>query len=154
MFMKSLLNHTSLLLASLTTVSALCCKEVKAAVSYDVSRDFSLASNPNGAWSYGWETNLGGVFSLITVPVTQPADNGVQVLSWQLTRFSEPAVFANKTTNTAIIAGGRGVYPPGTVWFYPGQDGTPQNFGIIRFTLQGGQGGTYRVETEVTRYLC
>src|SRR6266566_1188299 len=74
-----------------------CSFDSRAAASYDVGRDFSLNSNPNGAWAYGYETSLGGAFVVLTVPVTQPADNGVQVLSWQLTRFSEPAVFANET---------------------------------------------------------
>src|SRR5438067_254696 len=121
------------MLAFLAANGLLCSHNLWGAASYDLSNDFSLNSNPTGAWSYGYESALGGAFSLLTVPVTQPADNGVQVLSWQLTRFSEPAVFANKTTNTATIAGGRGVYPPGTVWFFPGQDGTTQNFGVIRF---------------------
>jgi DNA-binding SARP family transcriptional activator len=29
---------------------------------YDAARDFSLAGNPNGVWSYGWSPSLGGRF--------------------------------------------------------------------------------------------
>ena len=40
---------------------------------YDLSLDYSLSSNPNGVWSYGWEASLGSPFSVLTVPVIQPA---------------------------------------------------------------------------------
>jgi len=73
---------------------------------YDLSRDFSLNSNPNGAWSYGWESNLGGAFSVLSVPVTQPSDDGVAVWSWQLSRSASPAVFFNPGTNAATSDGG------------------------------------------------
>ena len=33
---------------------------VAQAATYDVSNDFSTSSNPNGVWSYGYETTLGG----------------------------------------------------------------------------------------------
>jgi hypothetical protein len=31
---------------------------------YDAVRDFSITSNPNGVWSYGWSTVLGGPMTL------------------------------------------------------------------------------------------
>ncbi len=33
---------------------------------FDLSRDFSRLSNPAGAWSYGYETNVGGGFTRFT----------------------------------------------------------------------------------------
>jgi hypothetical protein len=33
---------------------------------YDAVADFSTNSNPNGVWSYGWCTNVGGQFQLMT----------------------------------------------------------------------------------------
>lgn len=35
--------------------------------SYDAVSNFSTTLNPTGAWSYGWETSLGGSFTLYTV---------------------------------------------------------------------------------------
>jgi len=37
---------------------------------YDAVRDFSIHSNPNGAWSYGYMNGWGSSFTLYTVPDT------------------------------------------------------------------------------------
>jgi len=34
------------------------------AANYDPAADFSLSSNPNGLWSYGYSITLGGAFTL------------------------------------------------------------------------------------------
>jgi hypothetical protein len=31
------------------------------------------------------------------------------------------------------------------VWFSPGQNGSAQNYGVIRYTVQSGEAGTYRL---------
>ena len=49
-------------------------------VAYDLSRDFSLAANPNGPWSYGHLIGLNGSFGLLTAPRTFTADDGCQLL--------------------------------------------------------------------------
>jgi hypothetical protein len=36
------------------------------AETWNVVQDFSTASNPNGAWSYGWAPSFGGAFSLLS----------------------------------------------------------------------------------------
>jgi hypothetical protein len=36
------------------------------------------------------------------------------------------------------------------VWFYPGDDGQPENYGVIRFSVPAGKAGPYRVEAEVS----
>ena len=120
---------------------------------YDVGRDFSVASNPNGAWSYGYVSEVGGSFTAIDFPLTQLAQNGVAVQSWQLTRHSEPAVFCNTSDTTATSQGSEGVYPPDTVWFFAGYPETPQKFGVIRLTLPTGEDGFYKVEAGVRHYL-
>lgn len=120
--------------------------------SYDANRDFSLASNPNGAWSYGYVPTVGGPFDLITFPLTQPAANGVLVQSWQLNRHSEPAVFCNTSSQTALT-GDNGSYPWGTIWFFGGYPNTGQDLGAIRFTLPSGEDGAYRIEVAVQHYL-
>lgn len=42
----------------------------------DVVGDFSITLNPNGSWSYGWEANLGGAFTL-DAAVTTTAFPGI-----------------------------------------------------------------------------
>ena len=46
--------------------------------SYDLSRDFSIASNPNGVWSYGWKSTLTGAFNIFTRGIANFFSNGVQ----------------------------------------------------------------------------
>src|SRR5215469_1133382 len=40
------------------------------AQTYDAVKDFSITSNPNGVWSYGWAPTLGGTFNLYSVTDT------------------------------------------------------------------------------------
>jgi len=95
----------------------------------------------------------GGAFNLLTSSQTLAAPNGVPVQIWSLTPNTAPAVYHNATTNTATSDGGQGVFPPGTTWFYAGENGAPQNFGVIRLTIPAGKDGTYRLESAVRPYL-
>ncbi len=101
---------------------------------FNAGRDFSGASNSSGVWSYGWKQTVPGAFSALTQPWTATADNGVLTRGWILPSHYQPAVYVNDSTNTAILGGGQGVVPPGTVWMHPGINGRPENFGAIRFT--------------------
>src|SRR5437879_2823074 len=65
----------------LTGVLAVTCLPM-AAQTFDLVRDFSLASNPAGAWSYGYESSLGGSFTLFGFSKTSPAQNGVPIQVW------------------------------------------------------------------------
>jgi len=52
--------------------------------SFDAIGDFSITSNPNGAWSYGWTASLGSTFTSFTV--ANPAMCGYAVLDqWTMT---------------------------------------------------------------------
>jgi hypothetical protein len=126
---------------------------VKPQADYDLSRDFSLASNPNDVWSYGWEGTIGGNFNLLPSSRTVNAANGVPVQIRSLTANTAPAVFHNATTSTATSDGGQGIFPPGTTWFLAGENGAQQNFGVIRFTVPADKEGVYRVESAVVPYL-
>src|SRR6185369_472376 len=53
-----------------------------AVVVYDLSRDWSSTANPNGPWSFGWESVLGGDFGLLPYTKGFFSDNGVPLLSW------------------------------------------------------------------------
>ena len=54
----------------ITTVSATLAAQtftsVRTSADYDAVKDFSLASNPNGVWSYGWVSSLGAPLNLYT----------------------------------------------------------------------------------------
>src|SRR5437667_2255515 len=43
---------------------------------YDAVKDFSIISNPNGVWSYGWLPSLGSPLNLYTVTDTTSV-NGI-----------------------------------------------------------------------------
>ena len=55
------LAFASILVVAATLVTA---HSVHAALSIDAAEDFSLSSNPNGAWSYGYSATVGGTFQL------------------------------------------------------------------------------------------
>lgn len=104
---------------------------------FDLSADFSLVANPNGAWSYGHAPSLGAL-NLFTR--SRRSSDGLEV--WE-TPATIPAVLRNGT------AAPIGPYPPGAVAFHPGVEGSGINYGVLRLTLPAGLGGSYRVETTV-----
>ena len=114
---------------------------------HDLSRDFSLAGNPNGVWSYGRQDTIGGMFTLLGTAKTNIAGNGVPVLVRAISTYTQPAILHNDTTQTAITDNGHGNYPPETTWFAPGVQGQPGNYAVARFTVPAGGGGTYRLVT-------
>ena len=115
---------------------------------YRVCDAFYKPTNPSGPWSFGWEPEIGGPFTPLKIFFKQPSDNGVSILSWQFGRMENPAVFCNTNDAAATAARGVGVFPKNSVWFYPGQNGRPENFGAIRFTTP--VAGLYRLNC-VTR---
>ena len=96
------------------------------ATSWAAAGDFSAASNPNGAWSYGWSASRGSAFNLDTVATTV---SGVNVWNYSATQV-EPDVFFNGTSNT-INPSGTNPIPAGTLAFHPGPLG--QN-AVVRWT--------------------
>src|SRR5262245_31734954 len=101
------------------------------AQTYDLSAGFSPTSNPNYPWKYGGVGSLGAVFTPLPVPWVSTADGGVQVPSWQLSSVQTPAVYKNTSGTTITIGGGLASLPAGTVWFHPGENGRPENLGVI-----------------------
>jgi len=89
------------------------------AATYDLAAQFSTASNPNGVWSYGYETTLGGTFNLY--PDTAPVlgfeardDTSVPGFS----TFSVPSDFYNPsgsavTSGTVMLAPHQAAFHPG-----------------------------------------
>ena len=107
-----------------------------AAQTYSAANDFSATVNPNGVWSYGYETTLGGGLTLYTIKY---APNG-NVKGWnQPIAFDVPLV----VKNFGAMAGGgfADLYlQPGQLAFHPG----PNNeYSIVRFTAPSA--GTYNL---------
>ena len=117
------------------------------AVVHDVSRDFSPSSNPAGAWSYGYSATLGGRFNLLTFARTFGAENGVLISAWQVTDALSPSVNRVMGNGIAVSEGGAFTAPSGTVYVWPGNDGSPGVYGLIRFTVTAGGSGENRVES-------
>ncbi len=108
---------------------------------YDAAADFSLASNPNGVWSYGWEASTGSAFILDT----DSLNNG-QVSAWRgdLAGDGNPAVYRNNSA--APVQLGTVEFPADTsLLFHPGPGG--QN-SVVRFTAPST--GDYIVSAEFT----
>ena len=120
---------------------------------FDVFGDYSPGSNPSGVWSYGWKQTVDGDFSNLTYQIVSSDDRGSLLQGWSFASGQPPAIFFNTTTNTLVSDGGVGQYPPGTVWYAPGLDGQPQNYGAIRFTVPSDGGGLYLLESSVHTYL-
>src|SRR6266581_7831801 len=96
--------------------------------SYNLSQDFSTAANPNGVWSYGAQGTIGGSFSLLSFSESQTVQSGLAARTWAWSAGVQPAITCYTGTTTLVIAGGDGVFPPGTVTCDAGSDGSPQNF--------------------------
>jgi len=116
---------------------------------FDLSTDFSSASNPAGAWSYGYTATLGGQFNLLTFAKTFGANNSVPISAWQVSDVLGPTVNRVMGPGVAVSEGGAFTAPAGTIYVWPGNDGAPGHFGVIRFTVPPGGGGVYRLESTV-----
>jgi hypothetical protein len=123
---------------------------------FDLAEDFSLLSNPSGAWTYGYSATLGGSFVPFTTSKYNYDSAGVPVEVWAIASWTVPAVQHNATDRTVVSDGGQGVYPPGTVWFYPGpsdrDDGgydPNDNYGVLRFTVPADEAASYLLSTVV-----
>src|SRR5262245_17559237 len=132
--MNSAYVHSNPLLRSAVVVAGSLLAGTLHAETFDLAAGFSPSRNPNGPWTYGWVGSVGGSFTPIRVQHLSHADGGEPTPSWQLTSFMTPAVYKNTNVTTITIGNGVGTLPPETIWYYPGEAGRPENFGVIRFT--------------------
>ena len=128
---------------------ALCFGVRSQATVFDLSADFSTNSNPSGPWSYGYKTNVSGNLVLFGFKKFSPDDNGLLLFDWAKNTSEPSAVYFNPSTNINGASGGGGVYPPRTVWVYPGVEGHSDNYGAIRFTVPASAAGTYLLKSTV-----
>ena len=77
-------------------------------VVFDVKKDFSTITNPNGPWSYGWFETLGSSFQLFTEESVDPTspwsgEDFYAILTWHAWLSPEghplPGVFYNASNS-------------------------------------------------------
>ena len=99
---------------------------------YDAAADFSLAGNPNGVWSYGYETTLGGTFTAFTDSTNAFMGNG-SLSAWYIPNSELapdlPAVIKNTSGSTLTWI--TVVQPADMLDLHPGQFG---ELSVVRFT--------------------
>jgi len=105
-----------------------CTGAARAATTYDISTDFSTASNPNDVWTYGFSTTLGGIL----IPYVQSSTSG-GIQAWRSLNANEPVDFNNQTNGAIITCVGCDALPAHTAAFHPGPNG---EFSVYRFTTQ------------------
>jgi hypothetical protein len=106
-----------------------------ASAQYDPSLQFSPTLNPNGVWSYGYESvPLGSPFNLLTLPLPVPALPGPTIDSWQDPAFGAIGVFHNGTTmpQTVTTVGSEiSQFDPGMLAMNAGPN---DQFAMVQFT--------------------
>ena len=94
---------------------------------FDVAADFSATNNPNGPWSYGFSSTLGG--PLILYVATDNTD-GLEHWRTNIAASGTPMLFHNPTANTIVSASTH--VAPGGLGMHPGPDG---EYAIARLTV-------------------
>src|ERR1043166_226186 len=117
-----------------------------AQVTFDLSRDFSTNSNPNGVWSYGYKTNLPAPLVAFSFSKFSRDDGGLFIFDWAISAVEPSAVYFNPSTSQNSVGGGATI-PPRGLWFYAGVEGHTDNYGAIRFTAPSN--ATYQVQVNV-----
>ncbi len=115
---------------------------------FTLSGGFSTLSNPAGPWSYGWKSNVSGVFLLDPYPF----GSGTEDEGWAGVPGWYPAIHHNATTNTAYADGHQAVLPGDAVWMFPGV-GSPYDYAAVRFQVPDGGEGSYDLKLLAEPYL-
>lgn len=97
---------------------------------YDAAADFSIASNPNGVWSYGYTTTLGGTPTLYTNSSTN-VDGNSNFEGWVSNQGVGDTPLVVKNTATTEQRGGSVDLLAGELAFHPGPTGDQS---VVRWT--------------------
>jgi hypothetical protein len=100
------------------------CAVPAASAADDLRDDFSIVSNPNGHWSYGWSASPGSMLHLYTHPYPNDGDGFEH---WET---GIPAIMHNVSLIDQHPAGTTTV-PPNDVCTHPGWSGV---HGVVRWT--------------------
>jgi len=104
---------------------------------YNVANDYSIGANPNGVWSYGYTTSLGGSFSTLGPSSTVSCGSG-SLDQWSGGVNSGGANINHNPGSAATCIGF--TWPANVVSMHPGQNGAQA---VIRFKAP--VSGTYHV---------
>jgi len=105
-----------------------------ASAQFDPVAQFSLASNPNGVWSYGFENvPLGSPFNLFPTTVVVPSSPGPNIFAWQAPAFGQAGVYYNPTAagQTVNINGEVSLFDSGMLAMNTGPN---DQFALVQFT--------------------
>lgn len=109
------------LLAGAAVVALVAAVPARAAI-YDAYADFSVASNPNGVWSYGYGVP-GTSFTLLTNSGVEPRNQyHLPLPTWYTIdggAYSAPTVYANTTGETLVNPSGT-TWLPDSLYLHPG----------------------------------
>jgi len=97
-------------------------------VDYDAARDFSIVSNPNGVWSYGWTSSLGSPLNLYTVTDTSSVP-GISAWLRSGTYYIDPPLIAHNDTDSVICV--PVCVPPAYLNVHPGPN---DELTVVRWT--------------------
>ena len=95
---------------------------------YDAARDFSIISNPNGVWSYGWISSLGSPLNLYTVKDTTSV-SGISAWLRSGTYYIDPPLIAHNDTDSVICV--PVCVPPALLNVHPGPN---DEVTVVRWT--------------------
>ena len=126
---KSILVSTVATLLSLVVLA-----HPSAAQSYNAAGDFSISSNPNGAWSYGYSYGVGSAFILDTTN-TASYGPGLALGGWMGNVDSTPGAnypYALKNSTSHPVTNNiTTVYQPGQLGLQPSESNVVS---IVRWT--------------------
>ena len=110
------------------TISLIFHSAHSAEVIYSAADDFSL-SNPNGVWSYGYSTSLGGTFTAFPLTSSNYQVSGIEAHFFPGS-FSQPSAILN---SNAFVTTPFCCQPlnPGQLALHPGSSG---DYSIVRWT--------------------
>jgi hypothetical protein len=98
---------------------------------YDAVKDFSITSNPNGVWSYGWTQSLGSPLNLYTVTDTESVP-GMSAWLVSGTYYANPPYVAHNDMDKKVCPPGlHWCIPPTYLHLHPGQNG---ELSVVRWT--------------------
>jgi hypothetical protein len=98
-------------------------------VANDAVKDFSITSNPNGVWSYGWLSSLGSPLNLYTVTDSTTFSGLSAWLETGMTMYAAPLVGHNDTQTTLCYLSF--CVPPGYLQLHPGVN---DEVSLVRWT--------------------
>ena len=111
--------HISSALKTISLAGALCAAGA-ASADFNAAQDFSIASNPNGVWRYGWTQTVGGSFNDSTLSGTDAEG--------EFWRNGKTNIGYNNSSLT--VTGSTYSILPGQLHLHPGQGG---EVSVLRF---------------------